>query len=101
MKQICCYKELTGQQTDPSILSGHGKHIDEKQIILDYLNSFEAEAVQTRAMTDYFTNISLPDSVECFTDGEYIWTSEDVYHFEKYDIELNRDFIEYVLNRPE
>ena len=101
MKQICCYKELTGKLTDPSILTGRGKHISEKHIILDYLNSFEAEAVQTRSITDYFMNKSLSDSVECYTDGKYIWTSEDVYLFEKYDIELNRDFIEYVLNRPE
>lgn len=101
MKTICNYKELSGQQSAPSVLSGIGNPIHEKKQVLHFLKKFEAEVVQARAMMDYIANDSLPRSVECYTDGEYVWTSEDIYHFEKYNIKLNDDFIQYVLNRPE
>ena len=31
--------------------------------------------------------------------GEFSWTTADIYHFEKYDLELKPEFIEYVLSR--
>jgi len=41
----------------------------------------------------------LSDSVTCFNDGEYCWTSEEIYHFEKYDLKLNDDVIRYILSK--
>lgn len=36
-----------------------------------------------------------------YESGEFYWDSSDIYHFEKYDVKLNDDFVQYVLNRPE
>ncbi len=36
-----------------------------------------------------------------YESGEFYWDSSDIYHFEKYDIKLSDEFIQYVLNRPE
>ena len=31
----------------------------------------------------------------------YFWTETDIYHFEKYNMPLNEDFIKYVLSKKE
>ena len=33
------------------------------------------------------------------TSSEYCWTSEEIYHFEKYDLKLNDDVIRYILSK--
>lgn len=101
MNAISNYKEINGNDSSPSIKSGIGAEYQNKNAILNYMKRYEAEAVQARSMTDYISGTALPESVECFTDGKYFWTSEETYHFEKYNLKLNADFIQYVLNRPE
>ncbi len=101
MNAISNYKEINGNASSPSITSGIGVEIQNRNAILEYMKKNEAEAVQARAMTDYVSGAVLHGSVECFTDGKYFWTSEEIYHFEKYNLKLNDDFIQYVLNRPE
>ena len=49
--------------------------------------------------TDYISGEKLSDSVTRFNDGEYCWTSEEIYHFEKYDLKLNDDVIRYILSK--
>lgn len=101
MNAISDYKEINGNASSPSIRSGIGFENQNKTAILEYLKKNEAEAVQARSMTDYISGTPLHDSVECFTDGKFFWTSEEIYHFEKYNLKLNDDFIQYVLNRHE
>ncbi len=100
MKEICAYREITEKPTDPPVTSGIHFFCEEKQVVLNYLKQHEPEVVQAHAMKDYVNGHNLIESVECFTDGEYFWTNEETYLFEKYDLKLNDDFIEYVLNRP-
>ena len=38
-------------------------------------------------------------TVRLYTDGEYSWTSEEIYHFEKYNLELNEDFVKKVIEK--
>ena len=45
--------------------------------------------------TKEWTNI---ENLDYETDNFY-WNTSDIYHFEKYNLKLNDDFIEYVLNR--
>lgn len=45
--------------------------------------------------TNEWTNI---ENLDYETDDFY-WNTSDIYHFEKYNLKLNDDFIEYVLNR--
>ena len=101
MKAISDYKEINGNASSPSLKSGIGVENHYKNAVLEHMKKIEAEVVQARSMMDYISGTTLHDSVECFTDGEYFWTSEEIYHFEKYNLKLNDDFIQYVLNRPE
>ena len=45
--------------------------------------------------TGEWTNIENLD----YESGDYYWNSSDIYHFEKYDLKLNSDFIKYVLEK--
>ena len=101
MNAISNYKEINGYASSPSIRSGIGFENQNKSVVLEYMKKNEAEAVQSRTMMDYISGTALNGSVECFTDGKYFWTSEEIYHFEKYNLKLNDDFIQYVLNRLE
>ena len=73
--------------------------IDEKNRILKYLKSFEVCAYSTAYVFDVVSrNETVLDEV-IFTDGEYEWSSSWIYHFEKYNLKLNDDFIAHVLSK--
>ena len=100
MKEITSYIEMTQNKNDVSLKKFIGYHLDEKETILRYFKEHNSEtAIITCASTDYISGEKLSDSVTCFNDGEYCWTSEEIYHFEKYDLKLNDDFIRYVLSK--
>ena len=83
LKEITSYIEMT-----------------QNEIILRYFKEHNSEtAIITCASTDYISGEKLSDSVTCFNDGEYCWTSEEIYHFEKYDLKLNDDVIRYILSK--
>lgn len=74
--------------------------IDKKKQILQYLKSITTpNAFTSQPVIDKLTNKETKKIDNAFTDGEYVWYASEVYHFEKYDLKLNDDFIEYVLNR--
>ncbi|HAJ96412.1 MAG TPA: hypothetical protein DCO72_01575 [Ruminococcus sp.] len=74
--------------------------IDEKQKILKYMKSFSKPfAFTSQPVIDKFTNKETEKINNAFSDGEYTWYVSEIYHFEKYNLILNSDFIEYVLNR--
>ncbi len=75
--------------------------IDGKQEILKYMKSFsEPFAFTSQPVIDKFTNKEIENINNAFSDGEYTWYASEIYHFEKYNLKLNADFIEHVLNRP-
>lgn len=91
---------MTQNKNDVSLKKFIGYHLNKKEIILIYFKEHNSEtAIITCASTDYISGEKLSDSVTCFNDGEYCWTSEEIYHFEKYDLKLNDDFIRYVLSK--
>ncbi|MGN1457589.1 MAG: hypothetical protein ACI4XP_06510 [Acutalibacteraceae bacterium] len=74
--------------------------ISEKAKILEYMKSFsEPYAFTTQPVIDVFTNEELEYTDNEFFDGVYFWYKSEIYHFEKYNLKLNDDFIEYVLNK--
>ena len=73
--------------------------IDGKDAVLKYLKSWPNEAIRCATLTDYITDELLTPSVWTHTDGEYRWTDEEIYHFEKYNMQLNREFIDKVLKK--
>lgn len=74
--------------------------ITEKHEILDYLknNSF-ASSCATEKVVDCFENKKTDIQMVAYHDDEYYWDDRDIYHFEKYNLKLNEDFIQHVLNR--
>ena len=73
--------------------------IKNKSQILSYMKSFsEPSAYTSQPVIDRFTNQELDKINNAFSDGTYTWYATEIYHFEKYNLKLNNDFIEYVLN---
>ena len=100
MKEITSYKETTQIKNYVSLKKIIGYHLNEKEIILRYFKLHNSEtAIIICASTDYISGEKLSDSVTRFNDGEYCWTSEEIYHFEKYDLKLNDDVIRYILSK--
>lgn len=73
------------------------KNIPNKNKILEYLKSFDAEYCSAALVYDVVTGKETQTDELGFTDGEYTWYSSWIYHFEKYNLKLNDDFIEHIL----
>lgn len=100
LKEITSYIEMTQNKDDVSLKKFIGYRLNEKEAILKYFKEHDSEtAIITCASTDYISGEKLSNSVTCFDDGEYCWTSEEVYHFKKYDLKLNDDFVRHVLSK--
>lgn len=74
--------------------------IDGKEKILAYLKRFPECAFTSAPVKDAFTGNVVYDANNARTDGVFQWSESEIYHFEKYNLKLNNNFIEYVLNRP-
>lgn len=97
MKFITNYKELNGD-TSETILDHIAKTpIDSKEKVLDYLKNGKHRGVRCSGVYDYVEDAPQFDTIHLFTDGEYFWDSEEIYHFEKYNMELDQGFIKKVL----
>lgn len=76
---------------------------NDKARLLNYMKSrkFVSEASTARVF-DYISG-SKDNNYCCirYTDGKYEWTSYDIMYVEKYNMKLNDDFIQHILNRPE
>lgn len=71
-----------------------------KDKVLAYFRSFKKPiAVAGMALYDPITRKYLEDSVAAYEHDGFYWTNEDVLLFEKYDLQLEQSFIDYVLNR--
>lgn len=102
MKCISNYKEFTKNSDDISFSDELNIVCDDKDTVLQYLKKFDKDCiVLTCASTDFVTGQLLKSSIFVYNDGVYCWTSEEIYHFEKYDMKLNDDFIKYVLSRKD
>lgn len=98
MKFITDYKQLGGDENKSVNNYLSSKPIEKKNIILDYLKNGKDDGVRCSSVHDYINGGTLPETVHLFTDDEYCWDSEEIYHFENYNLELNNDFIQKVLN---
>lgn len=73
--------------------------ISYKQEILLYLKRFPVFAFTSLPVNDIYTNQEVLSANNAHSDGEYTWYESEIYHFEKYNLKLNDDFIEYVLDK--
>ena len=74
---------------------------EEKAIILQYLKRGKIIAIAAGIAKDMLTGEIIDGNLAYMTDGVFEWRSDIIYYFEKYDIELSRDFISYVLEKIE
>ena len=70
----------------------------EKGAILSFFSKVEPKAVAAGYFTDAVTG-KVMDGIDDlgYIEGGFSWCTEDVYHFEKYDLELSPSFREYAL----
>lgn len=82
------------------LLKVTSKHaINNKDSILSYMKNFPECAFTSAPVKDAFTGEIIYDANNARTDGTYQWYESEIYHFEKYNLKLNDDFLQYVLNR--
>ena len=73
--------------------------IPRKEEILAYMKRFPFSAYTSQPVYDFFTGEETAPADNQRTDGVYIWYESWIYHFEKYNLKLNDDFVQYVLSQ--
>ena len=74
------------------------KSIPAKEKVLAYLKSFDPDCVAGMYLVDEVTGETIHSCVEGYEDSEFYWDTREIYHFEKYNLHLDEDFVEYVVN---
>lgn len=73
--------------------------LEKKETILKYLKNQSVLAIATSYFHNDISNESTNIPLIAYTDNVYVWDTRDIYYFEHYDLKLNDDFIDYVLNK--
>ena len=92
-------KEMYKSDEYPSVKTLINKPNKDKKIILEYLKKGTVTSVSPSILIDVIDNKTKINNLCMMNDGKYAWRSDLIYYFEKYDLELQKDFIEYVLNQ--
>lgn len=72
--------------------------VSNKDKILSYMKNTPVVAATTALVTDYITKEQFYKANNAHSDGVYQWYEDEIYHFEKYNLKLNDDFIQHVLS---
>ena len=96
-KDIVRFKELFGDEYPPlaSLISSHEDIY--KKIIVDHLKSGTHIAESPGRVVDIITGEPIGIPLSMLSDGVYSWRSDMIYYYEKYNLELNQDFVDHVL----
>lgn len=97
MKYITDYKEFDEEANISLLDSISDAPIVEKDKVLKYLKNGNDAGVRCSAVHDIVGNFSTGETIHRYTDGEFVWDSSEIYHFEHYNIKLNEEFINKVL----
>ncbi len=68
---------------------------DDKERVIKYMQSYAPYAVAGR-ITDCVTGERLKKEDVGYTDGEYMWTSQDIYHIQKYNAAVTDEFFKKI-----
>lgn len=68
---------------------------DLKKTILAYMKKQNVFSYTTAPVIDVYTGEKVVDYDNGITDGEFYWHESTVYYFEKYNLKLKEEFIEY------
>ena len=97
MKFITDYAEFSGDPQNSVLDHMAVDAIAEKAIVLEYLYDGKNDGIRCSWVYDYVKKERQGEAVRLYTDGEYYWDSEEIYHFYKYNIKLNDEFISKVV----
>ena len=97
MKIVAEYKEFS-DIFDKSLVDNIHIKNPNKIILLAYMKNAEVKGIRCSSAIDYVKNENTGLSVKKYSDGEFVWTDEMIYHFEKYDLKLSDSFERYVLS---
>ena len=94
------YKEMPhGESTDPSIMDFIGKKIDNKNEICEYLKKGMVLAACGQVVDDVINpERGIAGAPDDMTDGRWMWPADLVYYVENYDLQLPKEFIDYMKN---
>ena len=93
------YKEFYKDDNLPSIKESICETpVEGKGKILNYLKKWEKGAVAPGKSFDIFTGEQIPGELCCYTDGEYVWRSDTIYYFEKYNLKLCDGLIKKIID---
>lgn len=73
------------------------KPISEKIVVLEYMKRGKSYCASARIVRDRVTGELTGIEDNWKTDGEYCWSEDAVYHFNKYNAPLLDGFVEHVL----
>ena len=97
MNLICDYVELH-ESRHLSLLDNLNYRTRRKDEILEYLkNEKFYDGVRCSTLKDLVKKENTHLPTYAYFDGVFFWTDEDTYHFEKYDMRLNDEFVNHVL----
>lgn len=97
MKNLCFFSEMKLFQDQGPVNSFIQKETEyNKAKVINYLKSGKIIASCPRKAIDCVTGTQISDSFSLHTDGEYCWGDFLVYHLEKYNIGLPRDFLKKI-----
>ena len=102
MKRITNYKETNYDSSlKKSVKEGIDFLLPEKEKVLSFFEKYKDEYIAVTCFaTNHITGKPIGNSsILSYNDGVYCWTNEEIYLFDKYNLKLNDDFIQYVLNK--
>ena len=73
--------------------------LPEKKVILAYMRSIPHNMFTSEPVRDKLSDEVVFEVNNGRNDGKYTWYESDIYHFEKYNIKISDDFINYVLSK--
>ena len=95
------YKEMThADETDPSMLDYIGKGIEHKKEICKYLRNGIVLAACGEVVKDVLhPEKGIAGTPDDMTDGKWIWPGDLAYYVENYDLKLDDEFINYMIEQ--
>lgn len=82
---------ITMYEPNPSAFEVQRYSTEEKAKLISYMQSFEPYAAAGRIF-DCVTGEHIKKEDVGYTDGEFMWTSQDIYHIEKYNAAVTNAF---------
>jgi len=87
---------ITMYEKNPAEFEVRTYEASEKKKLLEYMRSFEFFEV-AGLIEDCRTGEELREECLGFNDGTFVWSSQDIYHLERYDAAVCEEFIKKVV----